>query len=185
MSLEGNPGNYNLGLLTNRTDCTFDDAAKSIAAIDVGSIFPPNEATPAAGNATRIARSVVRLPLFDLATYISLNLPMQSFNIVDMFDPGKASFTGVLDCSVEDEMLTVRDVVQESRCIQSRESHTASTLHFHSRIRLTSDLFNESVTNGSGEVFDFCGRNLLFMIRNMDTGEIVLFGRKDHTDTRC
>ena len=122
VSMEGNPGNYNLGLLTNRTGCTFDDAAKSIAAIDVGSIFPPNEAN----NEALTARSILlRLPLFDLATYINLNLPMQSFNIVDMFNPEKAgSFTGVLDCSVEDEMLTVRDVVQESRFVQSRELHT-------------------------------------------------------------
>ena len=121
MPLDGHPGNYNFGLLTNRTNCTFLDASKSIAAVDFGSIFPPNATATTGGNnaTTRDAQSVIRLPLFDLATYISLNLPMQSFNIVDIFDPEKATFEDVVDCSSENERLTVRDVVQESRLSES------------------------------------------------------------------
>ena len=60
------------------------------------------------------------------------------------------------------------------------------------RIHLTSDLFNNaSSVSGdgggeeSGDFFDFCGRSSLFLVRNMDTGEVVLFGRKDHTDNKC
>ena len=54
---------------------------------------------------------------------------------------------------------------------------------------MTSDLFNASSvskdSDETGDFFDFCGRNLLFLVRNMDTGEVVLFGRKDHTDHKC
>ena len=112
--LDGHPGNYNLALLTNRANCTFLDASKSIAAVDFGAIFPPNATTDEnmQDNATS---GLIRVPLFDLATYISLNLPMQSFGIVDMFDAEKAAFEDVVDCAAENERLAVRDVVQESR----------------------------------------------------------------------
>ena len=61
------------------------------------------------------------------------------------------------------------------------------------RIHLTSDLFNNARSvsdDGDGNVelgdfFDFCGRSSLFLVRNMDTGEVVLFGRKDLTDNKC
>ena len=59
---------------------------------------------------------------------------------------------------------------------------------FQFRIHLTSDLFNANVSGDhdpSGGFFDFCGRKMLFLVRNMDTGEVVLFGRKDHTDNKC
>ena len=112
--LDGHPGNYNLALLTDRANCTFLDASKSIAAVDFGAIFPPNATTDEnmQNNATS---GLIRVPLFDLATYISLNLPMQSFGIVDMFDAEKAAFEDVVDCAAENERLAVRDVVQESR----------------------------------------------------------------------
>ena len=114
--LDGHPGNYNLALLTNRTNCTFHDAENAIAAVDFGSIFPPNATETSNTNETsRDPYSLIRVPLFDLATYISLNLPMQSFNILNMFDPEKAVFKDVVDCKLENERLTVRDVVQESR----------------------------------------------------------------------
>ena len=118
--LDGHPGNYNLALLTNRTNCTFLDASKSIAAVDFGAIFPPNATTDEnmQDNATS---GLIRVPLFDLATYISLNLPMQSFGIVDMFDAEKAAFEDVVDCAAENERLTVRDVVQESRFGDGRD----------------------------------------------------------------
>ena len=114
MPLDGHPGNYNLALLTNRTNCTFLDASKSIAAVDFGAIFPPN-ATDDENMQNNATSALIRVPLFDLATYISLNLPMQSFGIVDMFDAEKAAFEDVVDCAAENERLAVRDVVQESR----------------------------------------------------------------------
>ena len=65
MPLDGHPGNYNLALLTNRTNCTFLDASKSIAAVDFGAIFPPNATDD--GNMQNNASSVlIRVPLFDL-----------------------------------------------------------------------------------------------------------------------
>ena len=90
--LDGHPGNYNLALLTNRANCTFLDASKSIAAVDFGAIFPPNATTDDENMQNNATSALIRVPLFDLATYISLNLPMQSFGIVDMFDAEKAAF---------------------------------------------------------------------------------------------
>ena len=113
MPLDGHPGNYNIGLMTNRTNCTFLDASKSVAALNFDSIIPPN--STAAAMAQNASSVIIRVPLFDLATYISLNLPMQSFNIIEMFDAEKANFKEVVDCNIENEKLTVRDVVQESR----------------------------------------------------------------------
>ena len=113
--LDGHPGNYNLALLTNRANCTFLDASKSIAAVDFGAIFPPNATTDDENTQNNATSGLIRVPLFDLATYISLNLPMQSFGIVDMFDAEKAAFEDVVDCAAENERLAVRDVVQESR----------------------------------------------------------------------
>jgi hypothetical protein len=90
---------------------------------------------------------------------------MQSFNIIDMFNPEAAKFTGIFDCWQESDRLTVKDVIQENR------------------IRLTSDLFNSTAILSEKDkeklnVLDLCKRRILFFVRNMDTGEVVLFGRK-------
>ena len=90
---------------------------------------------------------------------------MQAFNVVSMYNPRDARFNGFFECRRENRMLTVRDVIQENR------------------IRLTSDLFNSTVVEDRDEtipIVDLCRRDVLFFVRNMQTGEVVLFGRREN-----
>ncbi len=183
--LGGHPGNYHLGLLTNHPHCSFEEAVQYIASVEINKIFPPAVDATIHHNASVVAR--IRLPLFDLATYIGLNLPMESFNIFRIFGPQEAEFKSVLDCRDANKGLTVKNVVQESR------------------IKLTSDLFaarvHEQVDDGgsgflvpedknsteddAGLKIDLCRRHFLFFVRNMDSGELVLFGRRDNSHNNC
>ena len=74
MPLSGHPGSYHLGLLTNRANCTFEEAVKYIGSVDIDQVFPPSKN---AINSNGSTVAVIRFPLFDLTTYISLNLPIQ------------------------------------------------------------------------------------------------------------
>ena len=110
------------------------------------------------------------VPLFDLTTHIGLDPALQLFNVISMYQKDNSEFSGIFECSADNGDLAVKQCLQKSR------------IRLGSGVLIPSETGDEDAAQSEKDAtttFRLCSVDqFLFFVSNLDSQEVVLFGRR-------